>query len=522
MPLPILAQRAAEKMALRKNNLTPVNQYGGEKPPPSLTPGMTAQGQTTNPQKPADSAAPSPNMQGLATGTGGSKADAAASLSAATKGGLFTPTQSLSQPTGQTLLGSGGPGGQMRDIPQGGVQSPGRANVGGAVQGGLMGGSGSPGRGDSGSASSTGPAPAEDLAAGGATQQFYDQMAATQAALHSKGATPDSTGFGEQGLDTGDKRPGDPFTAEKGEAANAAAAQAKAEEDAAAAQARADAAQYDRGQSAAEGSFEDPAQKFLFGEYTRDGGMSAETRKAEEAAALAAWAKNKEAANRIAGSIGGESAQQVMANAANQFGYGQALGDISKEEFNNRMQQLNAAGGLASENAARQERIDQTFTKASASLQKAGYTLTADGRLVDANGETVSSEELLAENPQAFRDYQQFLYETQAKAADTNELPEDTADKRYEDNYNAAIEEGYTEEQAKKIGELYRDGKGKEADALKKTYKIENETKGMTDAAKAKEVMDKSVAQAKIAGEKDPIKKARMINEYYNKYGEMP
>lgn len=153
-----------------------------------------------------------------------------------------------------------------------------------------------------------------------------------------------------------------------------------------------------------------PAQAAIWDKLYGGNTMSEQERKSLGAGALADKNRTKEIIDRMAGAAGGTSAGQIIGTAANEFGYGQALGDIEKQKYNREASQLNQAQGLAESAAARQERIaagtDRTFNDAAAYFNEKGYTLTADGRILDGEGREIPAIDLPPEERQRYEQWQ--------------------------------------------------------------------------------------------------------------------
>lgn len=169
----------------------------------------------------------------------------------------------------------------------------------------------------------------------------------------------------------------------------------------------------------------DPREAYLWGEYTEDGGMAAAERMAKEKAAQAADAAYRERINRMKGA-GGSDAMEVLGNAAATYNLQQAMGEISSEEYNRKMAQLSQAQGLAGEAAARAERTDTTFQEAARYFNEQGYTLTADGRLIDKEGHEVFAKDL---PPELRQRYEEMQYATGGQTPkDQEAIQKSTAD----------------------------------------------------------------------------------------------
>jgi len=155
-----------------------------------------------------------------------------------------------------------------------------------------------------------------------------------------------------------------------------------------------------------------PAQAALWDRLYGSDQMS-DTEKANlEAKALADKNRNKEIIDRIAGGAGGSSAQQIMGTVGNEYGYGQALGDIEKEKYARQFAETQAAAGLAESAASRTERQANAFDEAQTYFGDKGYTVTAEGQLIGADGKPIDTKTLTGKDRET---YERFMYEMGAE-----------------------------------------------------------------------------------------------------------
>jgi len=244
-----------------------------------------------------------------------------------------------------------------------------------------------------------------------------------------------------------------------------------------------------------------PAQAALWDRLYGSDQMSDTEKAALSAQALADKNRNKEIIDRIAGGAGGSSAQQIMGTASNEFGYGQQLGDIEKEKYARQFAETQAAAGLAESAASRTERQADAFDKAQQYFGDKGYTVTAEGQLIGADGKPVDTKTLTGADRET---YERFMYEMGAEnpqnrkeVAEQEQAKQDafTASAKASAEYNAAVKAHETEKA--KLDEL----KKRRADSM--DYKERNRLDGeiTTQQGMVNTLGDSVVATKKKADE---------------------
>jgi hypothetical protein len=477
MPIYTPAFRAAQDAFLEKpyRPRTPIQN--------PQTPGQTATGQSTGmAPKPLDKAgALSPNTQGFATGAGAAdiarekmqQAGAAVAPVAASGAGSVAAAMAGGAAPAQGVLG--GPGGPERKIPMaqlptqpsttktlGEEQGRGSLPAGGAQEAEKPDGKASfqQVEGVTGEDSRRGTVPGE-----GISDAEYEAL--QNAALRSRwienslGRTPGEAAqtAGENIVDWKH----DPYDAEvsKGRVDRKVAEAAQ-----------------DEWEKTLEGKT--AGEQALWSELMKDKEtMSAAERKALEAAAKESLNAAMERANRAQGAAGGESALQAVMEGAANYNYGQAMGDIEKQAYDRRMQEINQAMRLEEGAAARGERESKAFDDASAYFKERGYIIGADGSLYQVNedgtlGQSVSPNQLSAEDRSR---WEQFQYEMamevpgqDQKGATGDENRNPVTGEPYGDSYLGYNKPSQTQDELKREQRYraLRDGGMSPADARKK------------------------------------------------------
>lgn len=380
-----LASLAAKKAAMLNGQKAPVNQFGGMTPPPKpLSPGQVATGQP-NVAPPPGVAAPAPtsNVQGTATGP------AAAKTQPSPATGLAGIAQQGAQKAAGLAATQGLTSG-MGVLP-GQTPMPSLAN---AQPKQILGFAGISGQQQSG---------------GGGTT-----LEEGQGGTLPKGDAENPAGmWGRQDATSWAAQPGikPNIPPDIGETKNLTPEEQKAEDEKARI-AKETGEMTTANMTGAEGT--------LWNQLMNEGGGMSESEKAaKDAANLAAANQYREKLNRQVGAGGGHTtAQEALGESSIAYGLGQANAATEGEAFNRQMQQINQAAGIAESAAAREKDMDRTYDTAAADLKKSGYTLTANGKILNRFGVEVSGGELSVEDPEAYARYQQFLYDSQASAAE--------------------------------------------------------------------------------------------------------